>query len=268
VDGKNGSAPSTGNVIRLNLFQRNNLARAGSDGDGEVRLVGNFDDTTLANNTIYAEQANGVIVAAGRVGMTGNIVFHAGRERRTWPLRLIQPTPGTTLDGNDWYRPGGGALVNWNGREFGSLEDLRRQTGQEQRGWAVDPKFVSPETGHFWLRAVSPVLGLGAFPYRPLLEVDPAELRFVGVAGGRRPVAQFVAVTSASGAPLAWVAQSSENWLKVAAGAGRLSVAVDPTGLPAGRYSGTVQVIPALEGERPVAARVNLTILPAPPRRR
>jgi hypothetical protein len=268
ADGKNSSQASAANLVRLNLVERNNQDRPGSDADGEIRLTGNFDDTTLANNTIYAEQSNGVVVSARRVTMSANIVFHAAREQRTWPLRTIEPALELTLDGNDWYRPGGGGLVNWNGRVFESLEDLRRVTGQEQRGWSVDPKFVSSETGHFWLRAVSPVLGLGAFPYRPLLAVTPTELRFLGVAGGRRPAEQVVTVTSACGAPLAWVAQSSDRWLQLAAVAGRFSAAVDPTGLPPGQYSGTVQVIPALEGERAVAVRANLTLLPSPPRRR
>lgn len=268
ADGKNSAQVSAGNVLRLNLVERNNQARAGSDADGEIRLLGNLDDTLLANNTIYGELANGVVVSGGRVRMNANIVVHAAREQRTWSLRVIEPAQEPALDGNDWYRPGGGGLVNWKGRVFASLEELRRVTGQEQRGWSVDPKFVSSETGHFWLRAVSPVLGLGAFPYRPLLDVTPAELRFVGVAGGRRPGEQVVTVTSACGAPLTWVVQSSEKWLKLAAVPGRVSVAVDTTGLPAGQYAATVQVIPALEGERPLSVRANVTLAPSPPRRR
>lgn len=267
-DGKNELHPSAGNGIRFNLFERNNQARPASDGDAELRLAGNLVQTLVESNTFYSEQANAVMLAAGTVRVVNNIVVQAARERRTWALRAVDPGPGLILDSNDWYRAGGGALVNWGGAEYASLEEFRRQTGQERRGWSVDPRFVSAPTGHFWLRAVSPVIGLGAFPYRPLLEVSPGELRFVAVAGGRSPAEQGVAVESACGVPLGWTARAGEKWLRASAAPGRLVVTVDAGGLAAGQYGGTVLVTPALEGELPVAVRVSFTVIPAPPRRR
>ena len=267
-DGKNGVTASAGNVIRLNLLERNNQGRPGSDGDAELRLAGNLSGTAVTSNTVYAEQANGVLLATGRVRLAGNIVVHAARERRTWALRVIEPAPEVILDANNWYRVGGGAPVSWNGTEYGSLEEFRRQTGQERRGWSVDPRFVASETGCFWLRAVSPVIGLGAFPYRPLLEASPGEVHFVAVAGGRNPVEQSVAVASASGAPLGWTARAGEKWLKIAAGPGRVAVGVDARGVTAGPQDGTVEITPALAGEAPVVVRVKVSVVPSPVRRR
>ncbi|MBI3695737.1 MAG: right-handed parallel beta-helix repeat-containing protein, partial [Acidobacteria bacterium] len=65
-DGKNGISASRANVIRFNLFDRNNQARHGATGDAELRLAGNFDDTLVYNNTFYADQSSGVLVYSGR----------------------------------------------------------------------------------------------------------------------------------------------------------------------------------------------------------
>lgn len=284
ADGKNGVDPSTGNILRFNLLDRNNQARRG-DGDGELRVVGNLDDLQVYNNTIHSENANGVLLLApGRVLLSNNVVVHAGSVRRTYPLRGINVAGGMAGDFNNWYRPSPGPLVDWNGTECATLEEFRRQTGQEGRSLALDPRFVSLERGNFWLRATSPLIGwgpstggmaadLGAFPRRPLLEVTPRELRLVAVAGGADPPAQAVEVLSAAGIPLAFAARTSgERWLAVASGSGetpaRLGVAVRTVGQTAGVYAATVQVAPAIEGEPALAVRVTLTVIPSPARRR
>jgi len=299
-DGKNGATASAGNVLRFNLFDRNNQARGGSSGDAELRLAGNFDDTVVAHNTFYSEQANGVLLLAGRVGagtsqgadaipertrLINNIAVHAGRFRETWPLRVLDGAPGLAADANNWYRPAPGPLVSWNGTEFPTLAEFSARTGLERRGLSVDPRFVSLEAGHFWLRALSPVIGrglaeqpgpqpdLGAFPYRPLLAVTPAELRFAAVAGGRSPAAQSIQIRSAAEIPLAWTVRTAgERWVALSAAVGETPgaarVAIDLAALAPGVHSGTIQVTPAIEGEPPLAVRVVVTVAPNPPRRR
>jgi hypothetical protein len=282
LDGKNGRQASSGNLLRFNLLHRNNQARSGSDADAEMRIAGNLDDTQVANNTLYSEHANALLISSARLTagaaqgadafpdrlrIGSNIVVHA-RRGRTWALRAVEPPADLVVESNAWHRPDGGALFQWDGVELASLEDLRRRTGQERRGLAADPHFVSAETGHFWLRAISPALGLGAFPYRPLLAVAPAEVRFVTVAGGRNPPAQAISVASACGAPLGWSARTADRWMALSSGPGRIELTALPAGLAAGRYSGTVYVTPALEGEPPLAVPVSLTVVPAPARRR
>ena len=112
-DGKNGVTPSRGNAIRFNLFDRNNQARAGSSGDGELRIAGNFDDALVYNNTFYAEKANGILVQAGREAAGGaqgadafadglrlfnNIVVMAAQAPRLYPLRVVDPGAGLAAD--------------------------------------------------------------------------------------------------------------------------------------------------------------------------
>ncbi len=299
ADGKNGLAASSGNVIRFNLFDRNNQARRGSNGDAELRLAGNFDSTVVYNNTFYAEQANGVLVAAGRAAagaaqgadaipegtrLVNNNVVHNAPYRQTWPVRTIEVPADLVLEANNWRRMGPGALANWNGTELGSLEALRSATGLERRGLAVDPLFVSMDRACFWLRAASPLIGrglsepgaapdLGAFPYRPLLAAAPAELRFAALAGGPEPAPQTVQVRSPAGIPLAWTARSGgAPWLRVTPSAGEapsfVSIEVRPAALQPGVYRATVPLVPGVEGEPPVAVPVVLTVLASPPRRR
>ncbi len=309
-DGKNGVTPSRANIIRFNLFDSNNQGRAGSSGDGEMRLAGNFDDTLLYNNTFYGDKANGVLIYAGRLAagtaqgadavpdgtrLVNNTTVHLSRSAALYPLRVID-AGDLTADCNNWFRPAGGPLVSWNGLDLAQIEDFRRQTAQERRGLAVDPRFVWAENGCFWLRAVSPLIGrgaadirgdgtvwaappggaapdLGAFPYRPLLAISTTELRFAALARGREPARQTIEIESAARTPLGWTARTSgEKWLQLSATAGDapagLGVAARTGGLAAGSYAGTVLVAPAIEGEPAVAVRVTLAIVPAPPRKR
>ncbi|MBI3694440.1 MAG: hypothetical protein HY238_06335, partial [Acidobacteria bacterium] len=265
-------------------------------GDAELRLAGNFDDTLVYNNTFYADQSSGVLVYSGReaagaaqgadavpdrLRLLNNIIVHLARMPGLYPLRVVDAD--LTTDYNNWFRPAGGTLVSWNGTGFVSLDEFRSKSGQERHGVSLDPRFVSADNGHFWLRAVSPMIGrglaengasvdLGAFPYRPLLAASPAELRFVTLAG-RDPAPQAIEIRSPAEKPLAFAARTGgEPWLRLSAMAGEtpaaLNLSVRPAGLAPGTYSTTVQIAPALEGEPPFSVRLTLTVVPAPPRRR
>ena len=283
-DGKNRLEASAGNILRFNLLDRNNQARPG-DGDAELRVVGNLDELQVYNNTIRSENANGVLLLApGRVRLSNNIVVHTGGVRRTYPLRGIDVGAGVASDFNNWYRVSPGPIADWNGTECATWEEFRQRTGQERRGLSVDPRFVSLERGHFWLRATSPLIGwgpaeggmaadLGAFPRRTLLEVAPRELRFATVAGAADPAPQAVEIRSAAGIPVGWTARGSgERWLVVGSGSGetpgRVGIGARVAGQTAGVYDAMVQVAPAIEGEPAMAVRVVVTVVPSPPRRR
>lgn len=85
--------------------------------------------------------------------------------------------------------------------------------------------------------------------------------------GGATPTAQTVAVGSV-GTPLAFTVTSSTsdkgNWLAVSPASGttpqNLTIAVDPTSLPAGSYSGTVTVAAPSAGNSPINIPVSLTV--------
>ncbi len=309
ADGKNGLAASAGNVIRFNLFDRNNQSRPGN-GDAELRLAGNFDDTAIYNNTLYAERANAVFLYAARLADRGaqgadafpdrlklvnNIGVYAGGARGVYPLRAADAGPTLTADYNDWHRLAAGPLAAWNGVEFASLEEFRRATGQERRGLSTDPRFVGAADGHFWLRAVSPLLGkgladvrgdgtlwagsacgpppdLGAFPYRALLSATPPVLRFVALAG-REPAPLTIEIRSAAEKPIRWTAQADGHpWLRLSPANGEapsaLAVAAAPPGVLAGDYAAHLRIAPLLEGEPPLIVEVIFTVAPTPPRRR
>jgi hypothetical protein len=191
-DGKNGVALSAGNVIRFNLLCRNNQNRLDVM-DGELRLAGNFRDTTIYNNTLYAERANGVALLAARAAdgsaqgadaapdgtrLLNNIVVHAAAVQQTYPLRLQGSAARVRLEANNWYRAGPGALARWETVQFESLEAFSNRTGWERQGFSVDPQFVSASNGRFELRPASPLLGQGMDVYE---DGEPRPAR------GRRP---------------------------------------------------------------------------------
>ncbi len=81
------------------------------------------------------------------------------------------------------------------------------------------------------------------------LSVSPSQLSFNGVAGGAAPAAQTLAIREASsGAAMTWSVSvgSGSSWLLLSSDSGAapfdVSVSVDPAGLSAGTYSGTITV--------------------------
>jgi uncharacterized protein (TIGR03437 family) len=80
----------------------------------------------------------------------------------------------------------------------------------------------------------------------PNVTVSPTSLAFTYQAGGNTPAAQNVTV---SGGGFSATTSSTGNWLSVSpatsANAGNISVSVNPSGLTAGTYNGTITVSPA-----------------------
>ena len=80
------------------------------------------------------------------------------------------------------------------------------------------------------------------------LSVSPSQLSFSGVAGGAPPAARTLAIREASGGAMTWSASVSSDspWLSLSSDSGAapadISVAVNPAGLSAGSYAGTITV--------------------------
>ena len=102
----------------------------------------------------------------------------------------------------------------------------------------------------------------------PNLTLTPNSLNFAYQVGGATPAAQSVAVAS-SGAALSYAVTSSATWLSAtpASGStpGSLSVSVNPSGLAAGTYNGTISVAATGAGNSPRTVAVALTVTAAPP---
>jgi hypothetical protein len=112
----------------------------------------------------------------------------------------------------------------------------------------------SPQTVAVTLNVTAPV---------PNLTVSPATLTFAYQTGGSTPAAQNVSVASSGGA-LSYTVASSATWLTAtpASGStpGTLSVAVNPTGLAAGTYNGTITVTASSAANSPRTVAVTLAI--------
>ncbi len=107
------------------------------------------------------------------------------------------------------------------------------------------------------------------------IAVTPATLAFSFQVGGTAPAAQQITVTSTGGAVAFSAAASTKdggNWLKLSATSGQTSggaasninVSVDPAGLAAGTYTGTISITSPLAGNSPQTVAVTLTVTAMP----
>jgi BACON domain-containing protein len=94
------------------------------------------------------------------------------------------------------------------------------------------------------------------------LTVSPANLSFAYQTGGAVPASQPINVTSTSA--LAYTATSSGSWLSVTPASGNtpgsLTASVNPSGLAAGSYSGTITVTATGASNSPQKVAVSLTV--------
>jgi len=253
--------------------------------------------TSIASGT-----AQGRTAVPSRIRVLNNIGVEAGAESFLYPLRVVDVGPDLVADANNWYRTAGGAIASWAGSDYSRLDLFRSATGREARGMSADPRFVSAENNWFWLRAVSPMIGrgiadllsdgslmvgsgpqresesstappsLGAFPYKPLLELSAGALRVFKLLGSEDPPARELEIRSAGPAPMKWSASTdAPGWLRLNAPSGAtpgsVSVTFSAGGLGVGLYSAAIQVMPSLEGEPAITVPVTFNLLPSPRRR-
>jgi hypothetical protein len=112
--------------------------------------------------------------------------------------------------------------------------------------------------------ALAPNGGGGAIP---TIGVSPTSLSFAYQIGGTAPVAQALSVTS-SGAALSFTATASGGtWLSASPASGTtpggVSVSVNPSGLAAGTYKGSVAIAASGASNSPQTVAVSLMVTPA-----
>ncbi len=101
----------------------------------------------------------------------------------------------------------------------------------------------------------------------PFLKASPGTLNFAAATGGALPAAQDIQISSTGSAlniTTAATTTSGGGWLSVTPATGltpvTISVAVNPTGLPAGTYTGQVSILSTGVSNSPLAIPVTLTV--------
>jgi uncharacterized protein (TIGR03437 family) len=105
------------------------------------------------------------------------------------------------------------------------------------------------------------------------IAVAPASLQFAYSVGGAVPAAQSIQITNSGGSVLALTGTvgtaSGGNWLAASWNSANtpatVSVLVNPSGLTAGTYTGTIQISAAGASNSPVSVAVTLSVAAAPP---
>jgi glucose/arabinose dehydrogenase len=103
-------------------------------------------------------------------------------------------------------------------------------------------------------------------PAPPVLAVTPTTLTFSTTVGGAAPATQSVSITNTGSGSLSWTATDDQPWLAASPASGSapgsVTVAVDPTGLAAGTYTGNVTVAAAGATGSPKTVAVTFTVSP------
>lgn len=98
----------------------------------------------------------------------------------------------------------------------------------------------------------------------PRIEVSPATLKFGGSTLGDHTQAQKVLLIDGKGGQLHWTASKSGSWLSVSptsgTGDGYVTISVNPTGLSAGTYTGSVSITDPDAVNSPQAISVTLEV--------
>jgi uncharacterized protein (TIGR03437 family) len=98
----------------------------------------------------------------------------------------------------------------------------------------------------------------------PELAISPLALTFSYTVGGASPAAQSVTVGNSGTGTLVWSAGSSASWLTVSptsgTGAGTLTIGINPAGLSAQTYNGTIAVTDSAAANSPQTIAVTLAV--------
>jgi Viral BACON domain len=100
----------------------------------------------------------------------------------------------------------------------------------------------------------------------PAMKLAPTSLAFSYQIGGATPAAQTVAVTSSTSTAISYTASTATAWLTTTASGttpGSLSIGINPSGLAAGTYTGSVAVASSGASNSPQSVPVTLTVTAA-----
>jgi uncharacterized protein (TIGR03437 family) len=169
----------------------------------------------------------------------------------------------------------GGGTLNWSATTSASWLSAASASGTAPSTLSV---LVSPTglgagtyTGSVQIAAAgasnSPELvgvTLTVAPATASLAVSPQTLSFNYTVGGAVPAAQGVSITNGGGGTLSWIASASAAWVGLSSASGTapatLPVSVNPATLPAGQYSGTIQIAATGASKSPQTISVSLAI--------
>ena len=181
---------------------------------------------------------------------------------------LVYETPGTAEDvfisGNYAYIADGigGLRIANISKPYGPYEVAFYETpGKAQAVHAAGGYvYVADDTGGLLVLKVS-----AAVFNQPLINLDKTRLYFGAVQGTSVVTTpQDVRITNRGGGTLNWHASSTANWLNVSPQSGSgdslASIAVNPSGLPVGSYSGTVTINDVNASNNPQTIIVDLTV--------
>ncbi len=97
----------------------------------------------------------------------------------------------------------------------------------------------------------------------PRINLAPTSLTFNYQIGGSNPAAQNAAVTSSTSTAITYTATTATSWLTTTASGttpGSLSVGVNPAGMAAGTYTGSISVMGTGASNSPVSLPVTLNV--------
>ncbi len=115
----------------------------------------------------------------------------------------------------------------------------------------------------------SPIVPVVIVPPGPRADVGPTNLAFVCLEGGAAPTPGSLVVSNSGGQPLSWSAIAGAPWLTVSPPSGVLaaqtfhsaSVSINPAGLAAGTYTGTVTIVDPDDATGPKQIVVSLLVV-------
>ncbi|MFN0084127.1 MAG: S8 family serine peptidase [Blastocatellia bacterium] len=111
---------------------------------------------------------------------------------------------------------------------------------------------------------VTVLVSLTINPPAPVISVTPSSLSFAGTAGGPAPASKTIALTNTGGGALSWTAADDASWLSVSPASGNapatLTVSVNPAGLAAGAFNGTITITSTGATNTPVTVPVALQL--------
>jgi parallel beta-helix repeat protein len=117
----------------------------------------------IVANTVYDNVTAGINVEGGSTGaaLANNISVDNGiKSPRTHSNIRIErgSTAGTTLDHDLVFLTTPDTMMIWDSTSYSSLAAFQAASGQEAHGIQADPRWVSPGSGDFHLRAGSPAI--------------------------------------------------------------------------------------------------------------
>lgn len=226
-----------GNTVRFNVSVND---ATGSGQYGGLTVGGRVRDTAIYHNTIVARSTGSRRPAAATLmdGPTGVSIQNNILLSQEAGAAFSSPAMATSnvwLQGNAYYRQGGGATVQWGDRTYDSLKSWRAATGQEktadgaETGVESNPKLqdatVTPTVTdpgqittvtQFALASDSPAGGRGIDLTREFPMSEGAVDYFGATLGGSRPISIGAAQPATVAAPTASSSgdgRSPRSWL-------------------------------------------------------